>query len=339
MKKCIFVLLVMIFIGVGLLAETFVLPELLNPETITVDKDQIFITEGVSIYIYKYSGTDFRLQKKFGKKGEGPEEFLASPQTGGLRLDVQPNYILINSIGKVSYFTRDGEFQKVIKGRAGLAVYRPLGNQFAGLGFARKDNLTYMTVNIYNSQLEKIKEIYRQRGFYQMGRKMNPLLKPPDVFTTGTDRIIVNTRIDGTILVFNGEGEKHCAITHDYNEFKLTDEHKKEILHFYQTDPRIKDNWNYIKDKIEFPAAFPEVQTCTVDNNKIYAQTHRRKENKAQFFIFDLDKGKLLKKIFLPFADKNLLETYPYTVNNDVFYQLIENSDKEKWELHIHPIK
>jgi hypothetical protein len=338
MKKCTLFLVVMLFTGLGVSAEKVVLPELLDPNTIAVDKDQIFITDGVSVYIY--SLTDFGLKKKFGKKGEGPREFLAPPQTGGLRLDVQPDYILINSIGKVSYFSRTGEFQKVIKGKAGFAVYRPLGSQFAGLGFAQDNNLVYTTVNIYDSQLEKVKEIHRQKGFFQMGRKMNPLLKPPGVLTSGTDRIIVNTRIDGIILVFNGKGEKHCTITHDYEKFKLTDEHKKAILHFYKTDPRIKDNWGYIKDKIEFPTAFPEVQSFTVNNNKVYAQTHRREENKAEFFIFDLDNGKFLKKVFLPFADKNpFVEISPYTVNNDVFYQLVENAGKEKWELHIHPVK
>lgn len=338
MKKCMLFLVVMLFTGLGVSAKKVVLPELLNPETITVDKDQIFITEGVSVYIY--SLTDFGLKKKFGKKGEGPREFLASPQTGGLKLNVQPDYILINSIGKVSYFSRTGEFQKVIKGKAGFAVYRPLGSQFAGLGFAQENNLIYTTVNIYTSQLEKIKEIHRQKGFYQMGRKMNPLLQPPGVFTSGTDRIIVNTRIDGIILVFNGKGEKHCTITHDYEKFPLTQEHKKTILHFYQNDPRIKDNWGYIKDKIDFPAAFPEVQSCTVNNKKVYALTHRREENKAEFFIFDLDNGKFLKKVFLPFADKNLLvEVSPYTIYNDVFYQLVEDIKKEKWELHIYPIK
>ena len=54
-------------------ARVIPFPELLSPELIRVDENKIYITEKANIYIY--SKKDFKLVKKFGKKGAGPEEF------------------------------------------------------------------------------------------------------------------------------------------------------------------------------------------------------------------------------------------------------------------------
>ena len=56
-------------------------------------------------------------------------------------------------------------------------------------------------------------------------------------------------------------------------------------------------------------------------------------KNKNEFYIFNL-KGKLLKKIMLPFAEYDEVQFSPYTINDGKLYQLIEN-DNETWELHV----
>ena len=59
------------------------LPDLIQPHTMVVDKDQLFIRDsGSSIFIYSLS--NFSLIKKFGKQGQGPGEFHDSPLTGCL---------------------------------------------------------------------------------------------------------------------------------------------------------------------------------------------------------------------------------------------------------------
>jgi hypothetical protein len=42
-------------------------PDILKPEFIQVDGDELFINEGPSIFIYSLK--DFKLKKKFGKQG------------------------------------------------------------------------------------------------------------------------------------------------------------------------------------------------------------------------------------------------------------------------------
>jgi hypothetical protein len=82
----------------------------LSPELIRVDENKIYITENANIYIY--SKKDFKLIKKFGKKGAGPEEFRIGFANGMLWISVIPGCIFVHSIGKISYFTTEGKFLK-----------------------------------------------------------------------------------------------------------------------------------------------------------------------------------------------------------------------------------
>ena len=77
------------------------LPGHLNPKAVYANGDQIYITEEASIYIY--GREDFKLRKKFGREGEGPQEFR-----GFGSLYVYPDYLLVNSTGRISFFTRPG---------------------------------------------------------------------------------------------------------------------------------------------------------------------------------------------------------------------------------------
>lgn len=55
-----------------------VLPEVKRPAfDIIVDNNELFLVECATIYIY--SLTDFKLKKKFGRRGEGPGEFKVHP--------------------------------------------------------------------------------------------------------------------------------------------------------------------------------------------------------------------------------------------------------------------
>jgi hypothetical protein len=81
---------------------------------------------------------DFALKRKFGKPGQGPQEFAPTPgSTGSLTIYPQTDSIVINSPGKVSFYTKDGKFIKEMKFSAGLmgGFYQPIGSQFAGMSF------------------------------------------------------------------------------------------------------------------------------------------------------------------------------------------------------------
>ena len=88
-------------------------------------------------YIYIYSLKDHTLIKKFGGRGEGPMEFMGN----NINLLPYPDHIIVNSQGKITYWTKAGEFVKEVKCPFAAGV-EPCGDAFVSLGFrARTDPL------------------------------------------------------------------------------------------------------------------------------------------------------------------------------------------------------
>ena len=112
MKKLGTLALILFFTGLVFAGKVVPFPDLLKPEAIAVDNEYIYITEGASVHIYSLK--DFTLKKKFGKPGEGPQEFKLFPGVA-LRLTVLPDYLLLESMGKLSYYTKEGNFKKEIQ--------------------------------------------------------------------------------------------------------------------------------------------------------------------------------------------------------------------------------
>ena len=84
--------------------------ELKRPFLINANEDHLYITDGPNVFIH--SLIDYRLVKQFGKAGEGPEEFRVDPHRSGgsVVTFLQSDNIVVNSIGKVSFFSTDGEY-------------------------------------------------------------------------------------------------------------------------------------------------------------------------------------------------------------------------------------
>ncbi|MCI0470025.1 MAG: hypothetical protein L0Y73_00030, partial [Candidatus Aminicenantes bacterium] len=78
------------------------MPELLSPGAMLADNNRLYIADGAHVFIYLTK--DFSLEKKFGRAGEGPQEFIEEIYTLGL----QGEYITIDSVGKLSFFTKEG---------------------------------------------------------------------------------------------------------------------------------------------------------------------------------------------------------------------------------------
>jgi len=332
MKNFFILLLFVAMLQVGFAKKVTVLPDIMNPENFIVDGDKFFISQEANIFIYNLS--DFKLLKKIGKKGEGPQEFKINPQAGGMIMDIQPDYIYVSTLNKISYFSRDGEFKKEVRNPALTTFFTPLGNKHVGIGFAREGKIILTTVNLYDAALKKVKELHRQEHFLQTGKftvfGQLPLTK------TFKDKIIVAG--EKGIVIFNDKGQTEVAALQPFDKLKIEDDHKEKARHFYKTDPRIKHLWGYFKNIMTFPTYFPYFQLFLVTDGKIYVQTYKRKDNKSELVILDL-KGKPVKKTFLPLVDKNMFEPYLYSIYNGKVYQLIENIDEEEYELHIFPIE
>lgn len=331
-----FLIMILLFSGYSFAEKVATFTEFNKPGAIVVDDRQIIVTEGTTVFLY--STKNYRLEKKFGKKGEGPQEFQTVFDIG-LRVKLQPDRILVNSYGKLSYFTRDGEYIKEKRhtvGAGGGELF-PMKDGFAAAGFARAENQFFITVEIYDTDIKKIKEIFRM-PLPLRGQKYKVLEKAIYMQAT-TDKIYVAGESGFVIRVFDRSGKELYTIKEDYDNVTFTDRNKKEILDYYKTSPNTRQLYDRIKNSLEFPARFQAIRTFIAADQKLYVQTFLRKDGKTEFYMFD-DNGKLLKKVWLPIHIHLPVERYQlFTVHGGKLYQLIENEDREEWELHIEKIE
>ncbi len=71
-----------------------------------------------------------------------------------------------------------------------------------------------------------------------------------------------------------------------------------------------------------------------IKDDKIYARTHNTEGDNYEFVIFNAHNGKDLetRRIFL--VRDNPMYPYHYDIANGHAYQVVEDLDNEKWELH-----
>ena len=311
-----------------------VLPELMNPRVIRADRKNFYVTEKTAIYIYSLK--DFKLIKKFGTAGEGPGEFK-----GTLFVEPLSDSLLVNCHGRVIYFTKTGKYLKESRSPQGpmSGGFMPLGENFAGMTAVREKKEVYSTFNLYDSKLNKIKEVHRFPIKTTVNKKMNPLAIRLYRFDgkTHNDLLYIGDHAKGTINVFDKQGKKVRTITYPFKDLEVTDQQVKEMEENLKLNPGTKEFYEMFKDQIRFPEIYPKYYDFFVDDN-IYVLTYERKENQAQFIVLD-KKGIFVKKILLPFYQTNMHVTYPHTISSGKLYQLVENEDEEEWELHITKIK
>jgi hypothetical protein len=132
-KGAVLFMIWLLFASVAIFPGIVPLPDLGKPNSITLDNNHIYIADVGHILIYRLK--DFHLEKKFGNRGEGPGEFMLNDiDNYGLRIIVEPVYILVNSSGKISYFTKQGEFikEKKIIDISGQQFFKPFGKKLIG---------------------------------------------------------------------------------------------------------------------------------------------------------------------------------------------------------------
>ena len=310
--------------------------KLVNPFFIEADENQLYITDGPTINIFSLK--DFNLVKQFGKAGDGVKEFKVNPRRSGgsVLISVEPDYIMVNSIQKISYFTKDGKFIKEVPVTKPARRLLPLGNRLIGEVTFPEDKTFYVTRVILDSNFKIESELYRRRSFFQREGDINPFHSINPITQLSNKRIFING--DNEIYVFDRRSKILPSITWQYDKIKITEEHKKNIRNWYRTYPGLKHLYDRIKDRLKFPAHFPAIRLYNVADKRIYVLSHKKEGGKSEFIIMDLA-GKLIKKTLLPFYEKDDFLWFPYTIKNGNLYQLVKNKDKSLWELQVTPIE
>lgn len=349
MKKISTFLVIMLFIALIPSGNLFcekktVLDGLNRPETLVVDKDKLFIIEGVEISIL--STKNYKLLKKMGKEGEGPQEFKRMPALFISSIIVYPqkDQLFINNVGKVLYFDRDGNFKSEKKINLPFCRFAPVGKNYIGLSMERGDKGVVIATNLYDNKFERKKTLFQLPDFAPRGKKINPLkmalANKTLIYESTGDKVFVPTP-QGEVHVFNEAGEKVYAINHDYPKFEVTKELKKKLHVFFMNDYRFKRNYeqDHSQNNIQFPDHLPVLQELRVTKDRVYVVSFfTDKKDHHLTFIFDTKDGTFIKKQYLPIRSANLFEVYPFTIGNGSVYQTIENEADEEWELFVEKI-
>ncbi len=339
MKNRIWILIFLLLTTTVFAAKVATLPgELAIPSQIVFDNNQLYVVDGVSIYIYSLK--DFKLIKKIGKMGEGPREFKIQPGRS-VAINVQADSILINSVGRVSFFSKDGKYIGEANNISGKQ-FKPMGKQFVGYkSVVDKEGVRYATTNIFDSQFKILKELQREESIVQRGKGWHLFSKSFSVSLICDKKIFALGVIkDFAIDVFDFSGKKAITIKEDYKNIKFTEQLKARVLNHYKTDPNTKANFDWWKNNIHLPEYFPAIRDLHTCGKKRYVRTYRVEGKNAEFYIYN-SSGKLLKRRLITIAENTARFAYPFkkdsaphAFKDDKLYQLIENLENESWELY-----
>jgi hypothetical protein len=329
MKKLLLLLLALFFI---LSTQVFgkrvaVLSQLARPRTMAVDEDRLYVADRTTVFVYSLK--DYRLLQQFGREGEGPAEFKDKIYL----IDIQADHIIVNSVGKLSYLTKEGKFIKEMKTPANHRRFRVLGKKFIGAGIVVDNGILYNTMNIYDATVKKEKEVARWEVEFQPGKGTKAFARTLSADICG-DKLLLAVKEDFVIDVFDENGQKLYAITKEYRRIKVTEKDKNRVIHYLKTDPETKQLLEMLKP-IKFPDYYPAVRKIAADGQKVYAITWKKEKENYEILVFHLN-GKFLKRVLLPLKNMNAVDLYPFAVKNGKLYQLIESMDEEEWELHLH---
>jgi hypothetical protein len=331
-----------LIIAVILLLSSLFLPaekkltftELVNPHKIIVEGDEIIIEEFPKIYVY--SVKDFKLKHSFGKEGEGPGEFLKRSGYVRLNITVNKDLIFIESNGRLTFFSRQGEYIRQLNSAASGYLFKPLPN---GKLVAHKNvvaaNTPYKTLNLFNGDNLKLeKQFYRIKHGTQPGKAIMLFNKALRSYVDDNYIYVVGD-FDFIIDVFDLEGNPVLKIhKKDYEPLKISEEDKKETHAYFKI---ALSNYPSLKDRFKFPENFLAIRNIVFDDKLLYVTTYYRKDDGLECFVFNQN-GNFLKKIFLPVVKENIFREYPYDIYKGKIYQLVENDFKEGWDLHIRKI-
>lgn len=329
-----------------------VLTEVLKPEQFVAAGDRCYIMEGTTIFIYSLK--DFKLQKKFGRKGEGPGEMAQVPFISNALAAIGNNDILVDAINKIVIFSGDGTFLKEIRKKGPIANVLAVGNGFVATRVKPpgEDKTPYSAVTVMDAEMNISKELYAQPR-PQQGRK---IWLPPDTLHVAVyqDKIFIEKSDKGFIIeVFDSKGNALYKIKKEVPPLKVTAKDREALLRELRDDELAKlqikqaGGWDEFKKLLDFyyPDHYPPIRDMLVKNGKIYVRTYITRNGKEQYRILDL-KGKDLKTVFLP---KPMLASMItrllsrpvrfFDISNDTFYYLLENEDEEEWELHSVPVR
>ena len=310
-----------------------ILDSILKPRNLYVHLDRAYITEKHIIHIISLK-TGVLLQS-FGKQGEGPGEFKGIPE-----LRVFPDFLTVNSWGKIIFFDHNGRYINERKHQFGHHTGAiPLGDKYVAQksNFSEKDQKVVQIFGIYDDSFNLLKNIFESPNPNEMDILPGSKKQPYPVINDNISLEIYDGRIyiaDSRkgfyFKVFDNNGTWLQDINVSLPPKKVDDKFKKKMLMKLASEPW----WGQFKNKFEpvFPKFYPEIRFFNIQDNKIYVQTFTEKGDDCLFLIYDIT-SKRISKVFLPRAYDSTIKRYD--IQNGQYYYLRENEESDYWEMFV----
>jgi hypothetical protein len=312
--------------------QVYDLPDLLNPHTLTVEGDDLYITGRSQVYVYRFPD---QLRKVFGKKGEGPGEFREYFDQG-LWVSLDADRICVCSNGRVSYFTRNFKFIEEKKTGTGHSFIM-VDDGLVGIRFATEGNIAYNRVVLLNDRQQTAKVLQPKKHWYQPGKDINPVNVRNPRYCVSGDFIYAEAE-DGIIHIYDYSGNSVGTVRANYTLVEVSEEDRQIFHEYYRTHPYYRERYHELKHLIQFPRYYPPVKFFDCDGETLLVMTHVRQDGANEIYLFT-GRGEFLKKGFLAMPDIPLAEVNPIIrVANGRMYQLLENPGEEIWQLHVTPL-
>jgi hypothetical protein len=330
------------------------LEEVGKPGAIYIDNGQLYVVDSAIVHIYSIK--DFKHVKSFGKKGEGPREFKNQPL-----LTIYKDSILANSMGKVTYFTRDGEFKVTKKIPFNYNYFAlplvSLDDYYIGMlvkGRGSMKNQFFKerkAIMVFDQSFGEVKEIYK--GIVQLppppigaGRRQVKInvdaVNDCFDYQVYDNKLFIGDTVKGFYFtVFDHKGKHLYDIKKDEPEIEVT----KPYQDGYMKRKMAAKSWEQEKKRFEFVFRknYPAYFAFQINDGKIYVSTYKEKGGKFEVVVLDM-KGKEIKRSFAhPVAPYNRISEIghfknEYAVYKDKLYYIVDNEDNEMWELHAEKI-
>ncbi|MCK5058165.1 MAG: hypothetical protein KAT34_16045 [Candidatus Aminicenantes bacterium] len=293
--------------------------------------EQIYISDGYAVKIFSLK--DFSLKKTIGRKGEGPGEFKHSPF-----FYIHHDGLWISSGDKISLFSHSGKLIKEIKEKSRGSNIMPIGQGECFIGFKTKltHRVFFLTYVVFDSELKAIKEFHRAKWILQ--RDKNKLLEQFFYDVVDDKIVFAHYSTDFAIDILDKEGNKIHSIRRDDVKIPFTKEDRQAVLDSWRQQLGSGANFEYRKKRTEFPEYYPAICTCRTSGKKIYIITYLRKKDKTECLVYDM-KGKFLKRLFIPLIKEGPIDLPTLSIYDGQLFQIIDNLEKETWDLHIHRIE
>ena len=310
--------------------------DFIKPDMFLIKDGRFYVTEDAVIFIYSLK--DFKLQKKFGREGEGPQEFFINWNRANdmIVISIDNDLLVVNSWGKLSYFTKEGKYLRERRIPANVGQwFGCLGDRFVGRKYLREnDGLQYHGIVLYDSRFNKIRFIYKHvHGVqWRLKKPFNPLTIDQAFFEIADNKIFV---IDGdrtSVHVFDREGNKLFTVTNPDKPVVFSEQDKKEKIKSYRYNKTWSRVYEARKSLYRWPAYWPLLRWFYLDpaEKRIYLQTYEAKEDKLKYIVYDFN-GRFIKRCWLPYLGGMLF-------NAGKYYQLRDNEKEETWELHVNTV-